>query len=70
MVMLVSNIAIDHYHQSVTNEYREKKQPTMLSSAPTFVFASPPTFFGFAHVFFCFAPTFFVLALQILKLIT
>ena len=73
MVMLVSNIATNHCHQSVTNGYREKKWPTVLSYAPTSVFASPgifghapafvstspPAFFGFAPVFFHFAHAFF-----------
>ena len=52
MVILVSNIAIDHCHH-------EKKWPTMISSAPaslfaspTFVYASSPAFFHFALVFF------------------
>ena len=59
MVILVSNIATDHCHQSVTREYREKKRPTLISSSltsvfasPAFVYASPPAFFGFALVFF------------------
>ena len=74
MVILVSNIAIDHCHQSVTKGYREKKKrPIVLSSAPasvfasprifchapTFIFVSPPAFFGLAFVFFRFAPAFF-----------
>ena len=66
MVILVSNIATDHCHQSVTREYRKKKQPIVISSAPAsvfaspaFVYASPPAFFGFAPIFFRFAPIFF-----------
>ena len=62
MVILVSNIATDHYHQSVTREYREKKLPTVISSAlasPAFVYASPPAFLGFAPVFFGFSLVFF-----------
>ena len=66
MVILVSNIATDHCHQSVTREYYEKKRPTVISStlasvfaSPAFVYASPPAFFGFALVFFHFAPVFF-----------
>ena len=66
MVILVSNIATNHCHQLVTREYREKKWPTVISSAlasvfasPAFVYASPPAFFGFAHVFFGFALVFF-----------
>ena len=60
MVILVSNIATDHCHQSVTNGNHKKKRPTVLSSAlasifaspriffhgPSFVSASPPVFFG------------------------
>ena len=66
MVILVSNIATNHCHQSVTREYRKKKRLTVISSAltsvfssPAFVYASPPAFFGFAPIFFCFAPVFF-----------
>ena len=66
MVILVSNIATDHCHQSVTREYRETKRPTVISSAlasvfasPAFVYASPPAFLGFAPIFFRFAPIFF-----------
>ena len=73
MVILVSNIATYHCHQSVTKGYRDKKRPTMLSSPLAFVFVSlgifghahafvstsPPAFFGFASVFFRFASTFF-----------
>ena len=66
MVILVSNIATDHCHQSVIKGYREKKQPTVLSSAPAFVFASPgifgpaPAFVSASPLaFFGFAPTFF-----------
>ena len=77
MVILVSNIATDHCHQSVTREYREKKRPTVISYAFAYVFASlafvyafPPAFFGFAPIFFRFALVFLVLVLQILKLIT
>ena len=70
MVILVSNIATDHCHQSVTREYREKKRPTVISSvlasvfaSPAFAYASSPTFFGFAPVFFHFALVFFLLVL-------
>ena len=73
MVILVSNIATGHCHQSFTKGYREKKRPTVISSAPASVFASPRifchapafvsasplAFFGFAHVFFRFALAFF-----------
>ena len=59
MVILVSNIATDHCHQSVTREYHEKKLPTVISSAPASIFASPPAFFGFTPVFFRFALAFF-----------
>ena len=70
MVILVSNIATDHCHQSVTKGYHKKKRkrPTVLSSAPSFVFASPgitfvsaspPSVFGFAPVFFNYARAFF-----------
>ena len=73
MVILVSNIAIDHCHQSVTKGYYEKKRPTVLSSAPTFVVASlgifghalafvstsPPAFFCFASVVFSFCSCIF-----------
>ena len=69
MVILVSNVATDHCHQSVTKGYRKKKKkkrPTVLSSAPASVFASLGIF---AHApifvstspptFFGFAPIFF-----------
>ena len=56
MVILVSNLATDHCHRSVTKGYYEKKRPTVLLSvfasprifghAPTLVSASPPAFFG------------------------
>ena len=66
MVILVSNIATDHCHQSVTREYREKKRPTVISyvhasvfASPAFVYASPPAFFSFAPVFFRFSLAFF-----------
>ena len=73
MVILVSNIATDYSHKSVTKGYHEKKRPTVLSSAPAsifaslvifghapaFVSASPLAFFGFASVFFRFSPAFF-----------
>ena len=67
MVILVSNIATDHCHQSVTREYRKKKKlttvisyaPASVFASPAFVYASPPAFFGFAPVFFRFAPVFF-----------
>ena len=72
MVILVSNVATDHCHQSVTKGYRKKKKrPTVLSYAPASIFAtpgifahapifvstSPPTFFGFASIFFRFCKT-------------
>ena len=50
MIILVSNIATDHCHQSVTKGYREKKWPTVLSFAPTFVFTSSESF-GHAPAF-------------------
>ena len=59
MVILVSNIATDHCHQSVTREYREKKRPTMISSAPASVFASPAFVYASPLAFFGFTPIFF-----------
>ena len=66
MVILVSNIATNHCHHLVTREYREKKRPTVISSALAYVFASlafvyasPLAFFGFAPVFLHFAHVFF-----------
>ena len=66
MVILVSNIATNHCHQSVTREYVKKKRPTVISSAfasvfasPAFVYAFPPAFFGFGPIFFRFASAFF-----------
>ena len=60
MVILVSNIATDHCHQSVTKGYCEKKRPTVLSYALVSVFTSLGIF-GHApvFVFFRFAPAFF-----------
>ena len=59
MVILVSNIATDHCHQSVTRKYSEKKWPTVISSAPTSVFASPAFVYAYPPVFFGFSPVFF-----------
>ena len=66
MVILLSNIATDHCHRSVTKGYHEQKRPTVISStpasgfaSPAFVYAFPLAFFGFAPVFFRFAPAFF-----------
>ena len=53
MVILVSNITIDHCHKLVNNGYcKKKKRPTVLSSALAFVFASPGIF-GHVLTEFC-----------------
>ena len=60
MVILVSNIAIDHCHQSVTKGYREKKRTTVVSSTPTSIFASLEIF-GHASAFVSTSPPAFFL---------